>query len=313
MATNVISLTIGNFHDTPINVRKLDKNGYPSTPNRDNILEIDHIYLYHPSNRQDLQSPLALTPLSPSHSLVLIENQYLTGVHSAKDPNVNTYTIFMYLPHDVDHKTTIRAVLTNQFTHMQTTGLPTSPEGLDALHANENSTYPVRPELDDEPFTIATQVIPSQLCTCTYSFTLALPMFSSAAYGLILLASRQTKRTSIPDTLIATYITQSIHHAIMKRIPVIIRSNTEAPKLFRDACNITSMAFTCLRPIECYKIFRASALHTSLKLVTVAEYRYQHERAASAAELSPPLQTLFQVLDAIHLAPIGQRKNAPTS
>ena len=38
------------------------------------------------------------------------------------------------------------------------------------------------------------------------------------------------------------------------------------------------------------------------KLITSAEYRYQNERAASAAELSPPLQALLQVLDAIQPA-----------
>jgi hypothetical protein len=79
----------------------------------DNVLEADPIYLYHPSPRQDLRSPLALTPLLPAHSPVLIENRYLIGVHSAKDPNVNTYTIFMYLSRDADHKVMLRTILTN--------------------------------------------------------------------------------------------------------------------------------------------------------------------------------------------------------
>ena len=69
--------------------------------------------------------------------------------------------MFMYLPNDADNKTTIRIILTTQLTHMQTTGLPTSPEGLDALHVQENSIYPVQPEYDDEPITNTTQVIPS--------------------------------------------------------------------------------------------------------------------------------------------------------
>ena len=70
------------------------------------------IYLYHPSARQNLQSPLALTPLSPSYCPVLVDIQYLIGVHSAKDPNVSTYSIYMmYLPHDMAYKHAIRAVL----------------------------------------------------------------------------------------------------------------------------------------------------------------------------------------------------------
>jgi hypothetical protein len=153
--------TIGNFHDAPLNARKLDKNVYPAAIDRDNVLETDPIYLYQPSPRQDLQSPLALTPLSSSHSPFLIENQLFTGAHMAKDPNVITYTIFMYLPHDADHKTTIRTILTNQLTHMQSSGLLTSPEGLDAIQVQENSTYPVHPEYDDEPITNTTQGIPS--------------------------------------------------------------------------------------------------------------------------------------------------------
>jgi len=117
-ATDAISLTIGNYHDAPLNARKIDKNVYPTAADRDNILETDHIYLYHPSPRQDLQSPLALNALSPAHSPVLLENQYLTVVHSAKDPNVSTYTIYIYLPHDVNHKTTILTILKNQLAQM---------------------------------------------------------------------------------------------------------------------------------------------------------------------------------------------------
>ena len=74
-------------------------------------MQIEPIYLYDPPSRQDLQSPLALTPLSPSHIPDLIDNQYLTRVHdSAKDPN-NTYSVYMYLPHDMDYKHAIRTVL----------------------------------------------------------------------------------------------------------------------------------------------------------------------------------------------------------
>jgi len=142
-STDAISLTIGSFHDAPLNARRLDKNVYPTAVDRDNALEADPIYLHHPSARQDFKGSLALTPLSPAHSLVLIEDQYLTGVHSAKDPNTNTYIIFMYLPHDADHKTIIKPILINQLVHMQSAGLLTSPDGLDALQVQENSTYPV--------------------------------------------------------------------------------------------------------------------------------------------------------------------------
>ena len=77
----------------------------------------------------------------------------------------------MYLPHDTDHETAIHPILTNQIENLHSAGLPTSLEGLDALHVQENSTYPVRPKLDDEPITITTEVMPSQMRTCPYSFT----------------------------------------------------------------------------------------------------------------------------------------------
>ena len=144
-ATDIISLAIGSYHDAPLNARKIDENVYPTASDRTNILETDPIYLYHPTPRQDLPSPFALTPLSPAHSPVLLENQYRTGVHSAKDPNISTYKIYLSLPHDVDHKTTIHTILTNQLTQMQAAGLPISQDGLDALQVQENSTYLVTP------------------------------------------------------------------------------------------------------------------------------------------------------------------------
>jgi len=74
-------------------------------------------------------------------------------------------------------------------------------------------------------------------------------------------------------------------------MPTTIISNIEALKLSGDICCITNLAFTGQRPTECYRIFKASALYTAYKLITAAEYRYQHERATSAAELSPPLSS----------------------
>jgi hypothetical protein len=208
----------------------------------------------------------------------------------------------MYLPHDADHKTIIKTILFNQLVHMQSAGLSTSPEGLNALQVQESSTYPVQPEYDEEPITSTTHVTPSQLNTYPYSFTITLPTFSTATYGL-LLASRQTRwSTNIPDSIIPIFITQTILQAILQQTPTTIRSNTYASKHSRDACSITSLAFAGLRPTECYRIFTTSAFHTLHKLVTAAEYRYQRERAASAAKLSPPLQALLQILDAIQPA-----------
>jgi hypothetical protein len=233
--------------------------------------------------------------LSPAHNPVLLENQYLTGLHSAKDPNISTYKIYIYLPHDIDHKPTILTILSNQLVQMQTAGHPKSPEGMDALQVQENSTYPVCPELDDKPITSTTEVIPTQFRICPYSFTLTLPTFNSASYGLLLLASKQARWSSnIPEALIPQTISQPIRQALIQQMPTTIRSNTKAQKLARDIWCITSLAFTSHRATECYRIFKAYALYTAYKIITSAEYRYQHERAASAAELSPPFKPYYR-------------------
>jgi hypothetical protein len=186
---------------------------------------------------------------------------------------------------------------------MQSAGLSTSSERLDALQVEENSTYPVRLELDDEPITDTTEVISSQLRTCPHSFTLTLLTFSTAAYGLLLLSIRQARwTTSIPYVFIPTTITQLIRQSDLHQIPPIIRANAEFPVLSRDACNITSLAFAGHRPTKRYRIFRASALYTTLKLITATKYRYQHERTSSAIELSPTLQSLLHVLDVVQPA-----------
>jgi len=197
---------------------------------------------------------------------------------------------------------------------MQSAGFPTSPEGLDALQVQENSICPVQPEYDDEPITNTIQVIPSQLNTCPYSFTTTLPTFSTTTYGLLILASRYTRWTTIaPDSLIPTVVTQSIRQTILQQTPTIIRTNTNALKLSRDACSITSLAFTGLRPTECYEVFRASPLHTTFKLVTTTKYNYQQERAASNTELSSPLQALLHVMGAIQPATKWSAEERPNT
>ena len=158
---------------------------------------------------------------------------------------------------------------------MQAAGLPTSLKGLDALQVHENSTYPVTLELDDEPTTSITEVIPAHLRTCPYSFTVTLPTFSSAVYNLLLLASRQARwPAKIAETLIPQSIPQPFRKALLQQKPTTIRGNTEAPRLSRDICCITSLAFTGQRPKDCRRSFKASAIDTAYKLITTAEYRH---------------------------------------
>ena len=66
------SITIGSFHSAPLSARMHSPHVYPSAGNRGE-LDNDCIYLHHPSRRLDLQSPLALTPLTQHHSPELID------------------------------------------------------------------------------------------------------------------------------------------------------------------------------------------------------------------------------------------------
>ena len=73
------------------------------------------------------------------------------------------------------------------------------------------------------------------------------------------------------------------------------------------------MAFTGQRFTECCKKFKASVLYTAHRLITTAEYRYQHERATLTAELSPHLQTLLQVLDVVKAATKWMANDRPNT
>ena len=57
------------------------------------------MYLHHPSRRLNLQSPLALTPISPNHSPKLIDNLYLNGVYSNDYATTRVFMFYIYIPY----------------------------------------------------------------------------------------------------------------------------------------------------------------------------------------------------------------------
>jgi len=58
-ASDPISLNISDYHSAPLGGRHITDAILPSAPDRAS-LTADPVYFYHPSTRQDLQSPLAL-------------------------------------------------------------------------------------------------------------------------------------------------------------------------------------------------------------------------------------------------------------
>ncbi len=297
-----ISRLLGSFHTAPLNARRVDPNVYPTPTDRESVLA-NPIYYHHPSARLDLQSPLALNPISPAHSPVLIDNYYITGTHSGHDPNTSSYKLTMFLHNLDDPATVIKPLLTQQLTDMQNAGFPTSTQGLDSVQIIAYDTYPADPEIDDEPITGTTDVLPPSLATCSYAFKISLPTYSPSAYGLLLLSSRQAKWTAnIPTHLIPQNLHTDTRSAILQQIPTVSRTATNPPKLSRDQCTITCTSFAAHLPTESLRYFRASAIHTLHKLLTSSEYQYLHETATSIAQLSPPVQSLLQCLDAIQPA-----------
>ena len=93
-------------------------------------LSADPIYFNHPSAREDLQHPLLLHPAAPGLNSVVIENYYVTGVHSNNTQNNTSFCIYIYLPNDYDHTANVIEILTLQLESMRTAGYPTSPMGI---------------------------------------------------------------------------------------------------------------------------------------------------------------------------------------
>ena len=91
------SLAIGRFYDAPLHARMFSPRVYPAIGQRGEI-DNDCLYIHHPLRRLDLLSPLALRPISHAHSPDLIDNMYLTGVHSTDSVTTSDFTIHLYIP-----------------------------------------------------------------------------------------------------------------------------------------------------------------------------------------------------------------------
>ncbi len=89
----------------------------------------DCLYLHHPSRRLDLQSPLALTPISPNHSPELIDNVYLTCVYSTDSATPRTFLVYIYIPEATSDD--IANIISMQLDDMQKNG---------ALNSEDNHT-----------------------------------------------------------------------------------------------------------------------------------------------------------------------------
>ena len=95
--TDEQSLVLGSFHNAPLSAMMHSPQVHPAAGRRGES-DNECMYLHHPSRRLDLQSPLALTPISPNHTPELIDNHCLTGVHSTDSATTSAFLFYIYIP-----------------------------------------------------------------------------------------------------------------------------------------------------------------------------------------------------------------------
>jgi hypothetical protein len=114
-------------HDAPLNAIMSSPHVHPTDGKRG---ELDNVcpYIQNPSRRLDLQSPLALSPISADHSPDLIDNLYLTSVQSTDSATSTAFVVNIYIPESTLED--IINILAAQLDDMQREGVHISSEHL---------------------------------------------------------------------------------------------------------------------------------------------------------------------------------------
>jgi hypothetical protein len=174
---------------------------YPAIGQRGEI-DSECLYIHHPSRRLDLQSPLALRPISHAHSPDLTDNAYLTGVHLTDSATTSFFKIHLYIPKSTPND--IINIVAAQLEDMHKQEIQTSSGQLQTTMTvgsdmdTRDSTF-----LDDEPIASGTYLTSKDLEGTPHAHVVTLPTFSPVTYGRTLLASRQLRwTTTLPQTRI---------------------------------------------------------------------------------------------------------------
>jgi hypothetical protein len=215
-------------------------------------LDNDCLYLHHSSRRLDLQTPMALTPLSPYHSPELIEHMYLTRVHSTDFATTSAFLIYHYIPDSIAND--IVNILTTQLDEMKYHGAQTSSDNLnttmtlDSLTDTHLTAYP-----HDEHITQETNMNSPHLEGVPHTHIATLPTFSPATYGLTLLTTRQLRWTStLPPTCIPAWIQDNMKKLLLNQVPTITRKNVDKLILAKNTCMIHRQDFQDQTALSAY-------------------------------------------------------------
>jgi len=198
---------------------------------------------------------------------------------------------------------------------MQAEGLPTNSTDL----AGSMTVEPVLPphqyvHKDDEPVLSDTDLLPKELQGVPAPYIVKLPTFSPSTYGLILLASRQTKwSASLSPDIIPADLPEDLRQALLLQIPTVTRTNADITQKAKDTCIIASNTFKDRTPIWCLNYFRAAAIQTLHKYLMEVEYMPQNLSATRLDHLSQSTQALLQALDAVQSASTWTAASKPNS
>jgi len=238
------------------------------TVGRRGELDNECLYLYHPSRRLDLQIPLAPTPISPNHSPDLIDNLDLTGVYSNDSATTNAFLFFIYVLEAT--AVDIANILSMRLGEMQRNGVLNpldnhrSSMTFHPLTNTHQTTY-----LDDEHITQSTIVTPPHLEGVSHAYIVTTPTFSTATYGLTLMASKHLRWTcNLPEGCIHTRLPETLTNPLLSQAPIISRKSVDTSNNAKDNCTIHSQDFQDLTSLSAFNLFKVAVIHTLHKHLT---------------------------------------------
>jgi hypothetical protein len=141
------------------------------------------------------------------------------------------------------------------------------------LHDTQLTTY-----LDDERHIQSTTMTSPYLEGIPHAYIVTTPTFSSATYGLTLLAGRQLRwTTNIPDEYIHTRLPESLRKFFLAQVPpTIARKNVDKPNKAKYTCTIQSHVFEDLSATDVFNLFRAPSIQTLHKHLIAVDHRHQN-------------------------------------
>ncbi len=89
------------------------------------------------------------------------------------------------------------------------------------------------------------------------AYIVTTPTFSTATYGLTLLANKQLRGTcNLPEECIHTRIHETLRKPLLAQAPTITRKNVDKPNNAKDTCTIHSHDFQGLTLPSAFNLFR---------------------------------------------------------